>query len=88
MFNLVGDSYHKVIPTGDCDVVDDRFEVPAWAKSPLTVSATVRYRKFNNRYARWALGSPEAELPIVDVARDSMQLPVREKPRVVTPSRQ
>lgn len=82
LFNMVGDSYQKVVPAGASDVVDYSFMIPAWAKSPLTVSATVRYRKFNNRFARWALKRPEAKLPIVDVARTDIQLPVRRKPRV------
>ena len=85
LFNMVGDSYRKVIPAGASDVVTYSFKIPAWVKSPLAVSATVRYRKFNNRYARWALARPDAKLPIVDVARADMQLPVREKPRVAAP---
>jgi hypothetical protein len=77
LFNMVGDSYRKVIPSGGSDVVPYEFAVPSWAKGPLTVSAVVRYRKFNNRYARWALKDPTIKLPITDVARDTLLLPLR-----------
>jgi hypothetical protein len=55
------------------------FDVPAWAKTPLSVAATVKYRKFNNRYARWALQDDDVVLPIVDVAADAIVIPIRER---------
>lgn len=82
LFNMVGDSYKKMIPAGESDVVTYELNVPAWAKSPLSASATVRYRKLNNKYARWVLKRPDAVLPIVDVARSVLNIPVREKPKV------
>ena len=82
LFNMVGDSYKKMIPAGESDVVTYELNVPAWAKSPLSASATVRYRKLNNKYARWVLKRPDAILPIVDVARSVLNIPVREKPKV------
>jgi len=82
LFNMVGDSYKKMIPAGESDVVSYDLSVPAWAKSPLSASATVRYRKLNNKYARWVLKRPDAVLPIVDIARSVLTIPVREKPKV------
>lgn len=82
LFNMIGDSYKKVIPSGSSDIVQYSFKVPSWAKSPLTASAVVRYRKFNNRYGRWALKDPTIRLPIVDVARDAISIPVRHKAEV------
>jgi hypothetical protein len=79
LFNMVGDSYRKVIPAGSSDVVQYEFDVPSWAKGPLTASAVVRYRKFNNRYARWSLKDPHIELPVVDMARDSLDIALRLK---------
>jgi hypothetical protein len=87
LFNMTGDGYKKFIPAGESDLVKYQFTVPAWAKSPLSVSAAVRYRKLNNQYARWALKRPDAELPIVDVARTSLSFPVRERPKVVEEQR-
>jgi len=84
LFNMVGDSYKKVIPAGESDIVTYSFSIPNDAKTPLFISATVRYRKLNNQYARWALKRPDAELPIIDVARSSISLPLRDKPKVVS----
>lgn len=83
LFNMIGDSYKKVIPAGGSDIVHYRFKIPTWAKGALTATAVVRYRKLNNRYARWALKDINLVLPIVDMARDSINLPVRQKPEIV-----
>lgn len=82
LFNMVGTSYQKIIRAGESDIVNYRFDIPSWAKSPITVSAVVRYRKFNNRYARWALKDEHIELPIVDMARDAITIPIRIRPEV------
>ena len=79
---MVGYTYKKLIPPGGSDVVDYSFDVPTWAKSPLTVTAVLRYRKLNIRYAKWALGEEAAELPIVDMARAAIVIPVLDKPEV------
>jgi len=88
---MVGDNYKKIIPAGGADVTEYSFNIPSWTKGPVVASAVLRYRKFNNIYARWALKDKEVRLPIVDVARDSLTVPVRIKPevyRVVRPSSQ
>ncbi len=40
-------------------------------------SAVLRYRKLNIKYARWALQDDAIDLPIVDMARDAISIPVR-----------
>jgi len=80
LFRMVGDSFKKVVPAGGSDVVPYRFAVPGTTKGPLIVSAVVRYRKFNNRYAKWALDDPRVSLPIVDMAATSLRVPIRLKP--------
>ena len=82
LFNMVGRSYKKTVPAGESDVIEYQFNIPSWVKSPLTVTAILRYRKFNQRYAKWALKDKYQELPIVDVAWDSIQLPVLKKPPI------
>lgn len=77
LFNMVGDSFRRVVRSGQADLVQYSFEVPAWAKSPLAASATLNYRKLNPRYARWALGDRYRPVPIVDMARASLVIPVR-----------
>jgi hypothetical protein len=51
--------------------------VPGWAKTPLSVSATLKYRKLNERYAAFALGEHYIPVPIVDIAWDALQIPLR-----------
>ena len=79
LFRMVGDSFKNTISPGAADVVTYHFKVPGWVKNPLNVSAVVKYRKFNNRYARWALQDDDIVLPVVDVASDSISIPVRER---------
>jgi hypothetical protein len=82
LFRMVGESFRRVIAAGESDVVEYAFRVPAWAKSPLTVTATLKYRKLNVRYARWALKDQYAPLPVVDLAWDSLAIPVEIRKRV------
>jgi|GEM_PF-494107 len=83
LFNRVGETYKNVIPPGKSDLVTYSFSVPAWVQGPLTITAVLKYRKFNQRYAKWALGAKYRELPIVDIARHSLLVPVREQPPVI-----
>jgi hypothetical protein len=77
LFNMVGESFRRVIKAGQSDIVRHTFQVPAWAKSPLTVTATLKYRKLNQRYAKWALKEKYVDIPVVDLAWDSLDIPVR-----------
>lgn len=83
LFRMVGDSFKKVIEPGAADVVSYKLKIPMWAKSPMNLYAVVRYRKLNNRYAQWALNDATIRLPIVDVASDSIKIPLREKPEAL-----
>lgn len=66
--------YDHQIPPGAGDVVHYRLEVPpAGAATALTVEAALRYRKFDTTYLRHIYGPETAnELPILDLARDSV----------------
>ena len=87
LFNMVGHAEKSVIPAGSADIETYTFRIPVWAKGPLAVSARLRYRKLNNEYAQWALQEKFVPLPIVDMARDALILPVRKKPEsgAITP---
>jgi hypothetical protein len=80
LFNMVGEAYSNTIESGKSDIADFVFTVPYDAKGPLTVTAIVKYRKFNQRYAEWALGRKGIELPIVEMARDTLVIPLKNKP--------
>ena len=79
LFNMVGNAYESYIPPGKSDIVSFQFTVPYWAQSPLIISAVVRYRKFNNRYAHWVFDSRTIKLPITDVASDVITVPLKYK---------
>jgi hypothetical protein len=83
LFNMVGDSFKRVIPPGGSDLAHYSFNVPDDAKGALHITVCVRYRKFNNRYARWALNNENIELPIVDMASASLSLPIKIKSEVL-----
>jgi hypothetical protein len=83
LFNMVGESFKRVIPSGDSDIVEYSFLIPAWAETPLTVHASLKYRKLNTKYARWALKEQYFSLPVIEMAWDSLQVPLKIKPRVI-----
>jgi hypothetical protein len=77
LFNMVGESFRRVIKAGESDIVNYQFMIPSWTKPPLTVTATLKYRKLNNRYAKWALKKQYIEIPVVDLAWSSLNIPVK-----------
>jgi hypothetical protein len=86
LFNMVGESFRRVIKAGQTDVVAYAFEVPSWAKSPLSITAALFYRKLNERYARWALGDAYVPIPAVNMAWDSLQVPLEVRRQVDIPA--
>lgn len=81
LFNMTGESTNNIIKAGRSDIKRYQFNVPSWTKSPLTVSTILKYRKLNQRYATWALDSNDITIPVIDMARDELIIPVLEKPK-------
>jgi len=79
LWDMIGHVYVKTIPPGETDIATYEVEVPYWVKGNLTVMSKLRYRKFNQYYTNWALGRTDVRLPIVDMARDSITIPVKNK---------
>lgn len=77
LFNMIGNTYKNTIASGSTDIVKYSFNIPIWAKSPLLITATLKYRKLNNRYAKWALKEKYTELPVVDMSVDSISVPLK-----------
>ncbi|HVR28756.1 MAG TPA: multiheme c-type cytochrome [Thermoanaerobaculia bacterium] len=69
--------YNHQIPPGAADVVHYLLEVPADVEGPITVSANLRYRKFDTTYMRHVYG-PEFknDLPVMGLATDAVTFPV------------
>ena len=82
--------YNHQIPPGAGDVVHYRLEVPPEAAAgSLTVEAALRYRKFDTTYLRYIYGDETVnELPILDLARDSVTFPVGRGDVSASPVRQ
>jgi len=86
LFNRVGETYKNFIPAGGSDIIEYSFKIPSWAKGPIALSAVLKYRKFNQRYAKWVLGDDYQDLPITDMARATIMVPLRQQPPVRTES--
>ena len=81
LFNMIGRSYVNVIPAGSTDIVEYDLLIPDWATSPVTISATLKFRKLNQRYFNWVIEKQSiSENPIIDIARDSIVVPLRKTP--------
>ncbi len=79
LFNMVGKASVNIIKAGQSDVINYQFKVPYWSKGPLYLSAKVHYRKLNTQYAKWALKDEYQTIPVVDMARTHLSVPIREK---------
>ncbi len=79
LFSIAGYTANNTIASGTSDVVTYAFEIPSWVKGPLTASAVLRHRKFNNDFARWAFKQEDIQLPITDLARNAIAIPIRIK---------
>ena len=71
------------IPPGAAEVIHYRLDVPGDLRSPLTLTARVRYRKFDAAYmefiqAGWSVESAARfpSLPVIDLCEDQITLPV------------
>lgn len=79
LFNMVGETYRNIVPAGKSDIVKYQISIASWVKSPLTISAVLKYRKLNQRYAKWALKEEFQDVPVIDIARHSLVVPVKEQ---------
>jgi len=77
LFNMIGNSFKRTIKAGESDIVRFQFPIPGWAKSPLIVASSLKYRKLNQRYARWAMGEHYFPIPAITLAWDTLEIPLR-----------
>ena len=70
--------YDNQIPPGAGDVTHLVLEVPADARAPVAIETEVRYRKFDMGYLRYVFkDAVKNDLPVMVLARDAVELPVR-----------
>lgn len=80
LWHMIGNAYKKLIPSGKTDLSNYTFTIPYWAKGDITIMSRVRYRRFNKWYTDWVFEGKDIRLPIVDMARATLSIPVRKRP--------
>ncbi len=76
LFNVASSSDQNIIPAGGSDFAKYTLSIPQWAKSPLTITSVLRYRKFNRDYTQFVFPDNPPVLPITDMARDALSIPL------------
>ena len=72
--------YNNAIGPGADRLVRYALKVPADARGLVTVSAAVDYRKFSRDYSIFVGGPDAPKLPVVEISRDTVSLPVASAP--------
>lgn len=70
--------YNHQIPPGAGEAIHYALQVPEDAVGPVTVTARLRYRKFDTEIMRYVLEDPDwaNDLPVIELAQDSVSFPV------------
>lgn len=58
-------AYNNTVQSGRSQIVRYQFRVPDSAKSPLTVSAEIKYRRFDQHFIDWAMSKQHYDQPVV-----------------------
>lgn len=77
LFNAVGDALKNVIPSGKSDIVNIELNIPKNTKGPITLHASIRYRKFTPEYEKWVFEDKQIDIPVVEVARTTIVVPIK-----------
>ncbi len=80
LWHMIGSAYKKKIMPGATDLSSHKFVVPYWVKGDITVMARLRYRRFNKWFTDWVFEDKDIRLPIIDMARATISIPVRMRP--------
>ena len=79
-------AYNNTIQSGRSQLVRYSFHMPAAAAGPVTVTATVKYRRFDQHFMDFGMGK-HYEQPVVDMASSSRVIAVGEnKPTPPAPT--
>lgn len=74
LWDMVGQKTKRAIFVGYSDAAPYEAAIPAASRGPLTISARLRYRKFNQFITDWATGKPGNKFPITDISEDRAQV--------------
>ncbi len=64
-------AYNNTIQSGASQLVRYRFRLPKDITGSITITATVRYRRFNQTFLSYVFGQKNYPEPIIDMASDS-----------------
>lgn len=77
-------AYNNTIQSGRSQLVRYRFRIPKDLNGSLSITATVRYRRFNQHFVDYAMGQKHYPEPVIDMASQTRTLYVGDN-RPVTP---
>jgi tetratricopeptide (TPR) repeat protein len=66
-------AYNNTIASGRSQIVRYQFKVPADETGPITLTAKVNYRRFNQHFINWVMGK-HYDMPVVEMASRSRTL--------------
>ncbi|MEE2735591.1 MAG: multiheme c-type cytochrome [Pseudomonadota bacterium] len=74
--------YDHQIPPGSSDTIHYRLEIPEASKGDISVTARLKYRKFDTKYLKAFQGEEFTtnDLPIVTIAEDSVEFSAKKIP--------
>jgi tetratricopeptide (TPR) repeat protein len=77
-------AYNNTIASGRSQLVRYQFKVPADAKSPITVTARVNYRRFDQHFMDFGMGK-HYEMPVVAMSERTRTFTLGNNPPAVDP---
>lgn len=74
-------AYNNVLQSGRSQLVRYRFRLPKGYKGQFTLTASVKYRRFNQHFADYAMDQKHYPLPVIELASQTRTLTVGNNPR-------
>jgi tetratricopeptide (TPR) repeat protein len=73
-------AYNNTIASGRSQIVRYQFRVPTDAKGPISVTARVNYRRFDQHFMDFAMGKDHYPMPVVEMAVRTRTFELGENP--------
>lgn len=73
-------AYNNTIQSGRSQIVRYEFDVPKDEAGPITMTAKVNYRRFNQHFIDFAMGKQHYEMPVVEIASRTRTLAMGDNP--------
>ena len=76
-------AYNNTIQSGRSQLVRYRFRLPKTSAGPITITATVKYRRFNQHFLDYAMDEPAGKHysePVLEIATESRTLNIGDNP--------